>query len=898
MSRVVALLLLALFGPISSSSNSSVPNVEERLILMELFNSTNGEYWTYKGGWGKGDQCADNWKGIKCNDEGEVTEIKLVRNNQTGSLPDSLGGLSSLTKLDLRYGGITGPLPPSLADLVELTQISVTDHSITGPIPPLDKLLKLTLIQLNDNHISGPFPPALGNLTSLEYVEMQQNRISGTIPALDNLTSLYYFDVSYNEIEGPCPSAQNFAPEWGGVFCVKRNRLTGRIPAFTNLPEIQEINLEFNSLSGPIPPLEGLGKLVTLSMSNNNLTGPLPDLMEAPALEFAYFNFNELSGPINAFQHDSLKSFYIDHNAFSGPLPDFDQVPVLGDLCVNNNQLSGPIPKFPPSLFEFNGYNNSFSGALPDLGYIEELERINLSFNSLSGPLPSFASIGPRIYRINLKHNFFEGDIPSSVSTLTGLQQLDLSSNKLGGVIPNLSSLTELQELYLSDNEFQGPLDWLANLTSCTTITVNNNLLVGPLPRSIGTMTKLNMFVAHNNDLHGSLPDDLFELPNLQGVVLSGNPKLYGMLPTTLSSPSLTGVVMEGCDIVGYLPKKIESNLTTLYLAGNKIKSRGSNSIPRLPSTIQHVSLANNLLTGSISDDFFEGLTNLISFDIRHNNVGGEFNVSVFTMSILVICSTIVVPSFLVLMGDQRCLKQYKWPHFGVINPEAPHETKLEYTFCGIYSDEGHELCTIPTFSDLFKTISFTTTFNYPFDLSEQCFSAVVETYSPVVLESLIISDILQPSCWWLCREYRSEGAKWLMLAVGLFNAVLVPQIASFYATNINGGVNGLPLVSAVGGVAIILFEVGVGLLLKKLARGEGEGREEEGGEEGEGGGERGLFPPIDYNPRTYVFPPIDFLLDTLGLNFDEDMMLGDKWVRWWLFVDCKRGVGKLGLDS
>ena len=173
------------------------------------------------------------------------------------------------------------------------------------------------------------------------------------------------------------------------------------------------------------------------------------------------------------------------------------------------------------------------------------------------------------------------------MSTLTGLQQLDLSSNKLRGVIPNLSSLTELQELYLSDNEFQGPLNWLANLTSCTTITVNNNRLVGPLPRSIGRMTKLNMLVAHNNDLHGSLPVDLFELPNLQGVVLSGNPKLYGMLPTTLSSPSLTGLVIEGCDIVGYLPKKIESNLTTLYLAGNKIKSRGSNSIPRLPTTIQ-----------------------------------------------------------------------------------------------------------------------------------------------------------------------------------------------------------------------------------------------------------------------------------------------------------------------
>jgi len=75
---------------------------EEREILMDFWNSTNGEWWTdaRENNWGNGDHCTGNWTGGECSG-GEVVTIEIVDNNQTGELSESLGGLGALDRLSL-----------------------------------------------------------------------------------------------------------------------------------------------------------------------------------------------------------------------------------------------------------------------------------------------------------------------------------------------------------------------------------------------------------------------------------------------------------------------------------------------------------------------------------------------------------------------------------------------------------------------------------------------------------------------------------------------------------------------------------------------------------------------------------------------------------------------------
>ena len=73
----------------------------------------------------------------------------------------------------------------------------------------------------------------------------------------------------------------------------------------------------------------------------------------------------------------------------------------------------------------------------------------------------------------------------------------------------------------------------------------------------------------------------------------------------------------------------------------------------------------------------------------------------------------------------------------------------------------GYLLCPNPNYpDDGYSTANYPTEFEYPWRLSDQCFSAVLKTYSPVVILSLVFSDILQPACWWLATDHSSRAAK------------------------------------------------------------------------------------------------------------------------------------------
>ena len=137
-----------------------------------------------------------------------------------------------------------------------------------------------------------------------------------------------------------------------------------------------------------------------------------------------------------------------------------------------------------------------------------------------------------------------------------------------------------------------------------------------------------------------------------------------------------------------------------------------------------------------------------------------RFNFLVFTMSMVVILNSVVVPAMLVLLLNKQCFGEYQFPLIGSLKEVKPHVVEVVYRHCTV-EYQGFLTCPNPNYPDNgYTTVYQHTVFEYPWRLSDQCFSAVLQTYSPVVILSLVFSDILQPACWWLATDHSSRAAK------------------------------------------------------------------------------------------------------------------------------------------
>ena len=99
------------------------------------------------------------WRGIACNNEGSVTEIKLNYTGLKGTL-ESLDFLSfpNLLHLDLRSNQLKGTIPMNIGTLS-----------------------KLQFLDLSINFFNGSLPLSLANLTKVYELDVSQNNVTGKL---------------------------------------------------------------------------------------------------------------------------------------------------------------------------------------------------------------------------------------------------------------------------------------------------------------------------------------------------------------------------------------------------------------------------------------------------------------------------------------------------------------------------------------------------------------------------------------------------------------------------------------------------------------------------------------------------------------------------------------------
>ena len=536
------------------------------------------------------------WRGIACNNEGSVTEIKLNYTGLKGTL-ESLDFLSfpNLLHLDLRSNQLKGTIPMNIGTLSKLQFLDLSINFFNGSLPlSLANLTKVYELDVSQNNITGKldsrlFPDGTGKsktgLISLKNFLLQANGLVGRIPEeIGNLKHLALLALDGNYFFGPIPSSLGNLSDLT-ILRLAQNQLSGQIPISIGTLKLTELFLLKNKLSGSVPEEIGnLSSLVTLHLAENNFTGHLPQqVCQGGKLTNFSAAFNNFTGPIPVSLKNcqTLYRVRLEHNQLTGYIDqDFGVYPNLTYIDLSYNRLRGKLsPNWGESqnLTVLRVAGNMISGKIPnEILRLSKMGYLDLSSNQLSGDIPVEIGKLSNLIKLILKDNKLSGEVPAGIGGLSELESLDLSINMLGGPIPDqIGDCWKLQSLSLSKNCLNEMIPYqIGNLLALQDLDLSFNSLMGGIPPQLGSLSDLEYLNISNNNLNGSVPSSLGSMLSLISINLSNN-NLEGPLPEGKIFRSATlGAFNNNKDLCGEIQGLRPCNAVVIKKGGGNKKSK------------------------------------------------------------------------------------------------------------------------------------------------------------------------------------------------------------------------------------------------------------------------------------------------------------------------------------
>lgn len=578
----------------------------------------------------------NSWMGISCV-ESAVSGIDLSNMGLVGSIPDTLGYITSLQSLNLSHNGFMHTIPATIAYQSPTGSHSGTighSHSLDG----YSANAVLHSVDLSHNNLVGWLPHSLicalasnvesfvGGMSALHTIILAGNKLSGTLPEYSS--------------SGGGPEAGNvrYTHCWKSianisVLDLSDNSMTGDIPTdIVHMTRLESLKLNSNWFTGAMPRLGSIklghgghgGTVVgvsltlkTLDLSDNKLRATIPNAFQyLSALKYMNLSYNSLTGHFPTFlgankMCDSLTVIDVQHNGLMGSIPPhIINCHAIQELHVNDNRILGRIPATLHSLSKMQHLNmsrNRLSHAIPNtICQCTSLITLNVKTNHLVGSIPScIGDIGTQLKVLRLDDNSFNdngGELPLSLLELHGLEVLSVAKTELSGNFRSFeqnpdksakctnigSCLPNLKSLNLELNDFSGPLPTsISLLKSLTELYVNDNGFTGSIPSFYGDLINMHAIDVGDNELTNKIPDEFGKLVLLTKMYLNNN-KLNGTLPSSLHSlHNMQQLDVSTNQLSGTLPSYFHGNvnlenmygLETLYLGFNQFSGIVTDSL-------------------------------------------------------------------------------------------------------------------------------------------------------------------------------------------------------------------------------------------------------------------------------------------------------------------------------
>ncbi|CAN6695311.1 unnamed protein product [Malus baccata var. baccata] len=366
---------------------------------------------------------------------------------------------------------------------------------------------------------------------------------------------------------------------------------------YCNGDRVSQIQVQKMGLKGPLPQnFNRLSKLSNLGLQRNNFNGKLPTFRGLSELEFAYLDNNDF---------DTI------------PFDFFDGLSSLRVMALDHIPL-----------------NASTGWSLPsELAKSVQLQNLSLIECNLAGPLPEFLGALPSLSVLQLSFNRLTGVIPTSFGeSLVQILWLNNQEGGLTGPIDVIASMSSLTQVWLHGNQFTGTIPAnIGDLSSLKELNLNGNQLVGLIPQSLADM-KLDKLDLGNNRLMGTIPK--FKSGN---VSYNSNP-FCQTDPGLQCAPEVTALL----DFLGDLNYPLslasewsgnnpcegpwlglscnpQTKVSVINLPRRKIIGTLNPSLAKLDSLID-IRLPGNNISGKVPTNFTE-LKSLRLLDISGNNI-------------------------------------------------------------------------------------------------------------------------------------------------------------------------------------------------------------------------------------------------------------------------------------
>ncbi|KAF8034820.1 hypothetical protein BT93_C0979 [Corymbia citriodora subsp. variegata] len=370
-------------------------------------------------------------------------------------LPDSIGGLKSLSMLKVENLSNNKVLPPSIGELLDLKHLSLHGCTLLEKLPEsIGELRRLLCLDLSCTNINA-LPDSIGRLESLIKMDLSHTNIAELPNSIGNLRQLKFMCLDSTKIR-ELPKSIWTLENLEELTARGCQNLEGEIPSeIMGLSQLTNLNLSHSKVSGVPMTINRLSNLRELVLTNCNGLQSLPDLPTSlTKLELS-------SSPLQAVPKDLLSLLMLELP--SSPMQAVPNLPCRLSLSSFFPLLSRAFSLFPLLSLAYYLSRRPYP-KLEWLGRLHELQTLRLVLSDFNLPPTDLSSLS------QLRSLEITCHVPRSLTRLpSSLEELCLEDIKTPIEWPlfsNLGNLTELKLFgcQLREIEFDNVLGQLENL--------------------------------------------------------------------------------------------------------------------------------------------------------------------------------------------------------------------------------------------------------------------------------------------------------------------------------------------------------------------------------------------------------------------------------------------------